>query len=33
VLSIAGAAPLSRKWKLEGKLLILDDMIRLKKTN
>jgi len=31
VLSIAGAAPLSRKWKLEGKMLILDNIIRLKK--
>ena len=33
VLNIAGAAPLSRKWKLEGSMLILDGVIRLKKSN
>ena len=32
VLNVPGAAPLSRKWVLEGKLLILDKIIKLKKT-
>ncbi|MDD3260181.1 MAG: ankyrin repeat domain-containing protein, partial [Smithellaceae bacterium] len=31
ILNLAGAAPVSRKWKLEKKMLILDDIIRLKK--
>jgi len=31
ILNPAGAAPVSRKWKLEKKMLILDDIIRLKK--
>lgn len=31
ILIPAGAAPVSRKWKLEKKMLILDDIIRLKK--
>lgn len=31
ILNPAGAAPVSRKWKLENKILILDDIIRLKK--
>jgi len=33
VLNIAGAAPFSRKWKLEKGVLVLDNIIRLKKTN
>ena len=32
VLNVVGAAPFSRKWKLEGGMLILDNLIRLKKT-
>ena len=31
ILDLVGAAPVSRKWKLENKVLILDDIIRLKK--
>lgn len=31
ILNLVGAAPVSRKWKLENKVLILDDIIRLKK--
>ncbi len=31
VLNLVGAAPVSRKWKLENKILILDNIIRLKK--
>lgn len=31
ILNLAGAAPVSRKWKLENKMLILDNIIRLKK--
>jgi uncharacterized protein len=31
ILNLVGAAPVSRKWKLENKLLILDNIIRLKK--
>jgi uncharacterized protein len=31
ILNLVGAAPVSRKWKLENKMLILDDIIRLKK--
>lgn len=31
ILDLVGAAPLSRKWKLVNKVLILDDLIRLKK--
>jgi serine/threonine-protein phosphatase 6 regulatory ankyrin repeat subunit B len=31
ILNIVGAAPVPRKWKLENKMLILDDIIRLKK--
>lgn len=32
VLNVAGAAPLSRKWVLEGGVLILDKIIKLKKS-
>ena len=32
VLNVAGMAPLSRKWQLDGKRLILDRIIKLKKT-
>jgi len=31
ILNLADAAPVSRKWKLENKVLILDNIIRLKK--
>ncbi|PKN19712.1 MAG: hypothetical protein CVU71_04890 [Deltaproteobacteria bacterium HGW-Deltaproteobacteria-6] len=31
ILNLTGAAPVSRKWKLENKMLILDNIIRLKK--
>ena len=31
ILNLVGAAPVSRKWKLENKMLILDNIIRLKK--
>ncbi len=31
ILNLTGAAPVSRKWKLENKVLILDNIIRLKK--
>lgn len=31
ILSLVGAAPVSRKWKLEKKMLTLDNIIRLKK--
>lgn len=31
ILNLVGAAPVSRKWKLENKVLILDSIIRLKK--
>jgi ankyrin repeat protein len=31
ILNLVGAAPVSRKWKLENKVLILDNIIRLKK--
>ena len=31
ILNLAGAAPVSRKWKLENKMLILDNIVRLKK--
>ena len=31
IMNLVGAAPVSRKWKLENKVLILDDIIRLKK--
>ena len=31
ILNPVGAAPVSRKWKLENKVLILDSIIRLKK--
>lgn len=31
ILNLVGAAPVSRKWKLESKMLILDNIIRLKK--
>jgi len=31
ILNLAGAAPVSRKWKLENRMLILDNIIRLKK--
>ena len=32
VLNVAGAAPLSRKWVLEGGVLVLDKVIKLKKS-
>ena len=31
ILNLIGAAPVSRKWKLENRMLILDNIIRLKK--
>lgn len=31
ILSISGAAPISRRWKLENKMLILDNIIKLRK--
>ena len=31
ILNLIGAAPVSRKWKIENKVLILDNIIRLKK--
>ena len=32
ILNLVGAAPVSRKWKLENRMLILDNIVRLKKT-